>query len=166
MPRDTPPPVPHRRGHNAPAEDAPPEPKKPQLVYEAAPEVRDLKKEATRFMPTAVANKIKLAKGEGRLLEPEEFDKLEEEGYMRAEKEGKAAETEAEADLELDAFLSAQGVKDVAEKAVEAAVQEAEHGMMAAEAKGEMSGSAAEGKVAERKLHNVEIEEAEDDGYD
>ncbi|KAF2639200.1 hypothetical protein P280DRAFT_56102 [Massarina eburnea CBS 473.64] len=173
MPRDTPPPIPHRRGRNAPqTEDAPPEPKKPQLVYEAAPDVRDFLKEATRFMPTAVANKMKLAKGEGRLLEPEEFDKLKEEGYMNAPKEGETAEAGAEAkvemevaDPELDAFLATQGMSKAAEKAAEAAVEEAAHGMMAAEAEGEVTSPAAEGRVAEKKLHNVEIEEVEDDGY-
>ena len=74
MPRDTPPPIPRRHGQQALQEDdetAAPEPKKAQIVYEAAPQVRDFLKEATKFMPTAVANKMKLAKGEGRLLEPE-----------------------------------------------------------------------------------------------
>ncbi|KAF2712705.1 hypothetical protein K504DRAFT_464768 [Pleomassaria siparia CBS 279.74] len=87
MPRDTPPPLP-RRPHRFPhAEDAPPpEPKKAVLVYEAAPQVRDLRKEAVKFMPASVAQKMKLAKGEGRMLEPEEFDKLEREGYMNVAK--------------------------------------------------------------------------------
>ncbi|KAF2689355.1 hypothetical protein K458DRAFT_413643 [Lentithecium fluviatile CBS 122367] len=177
MPRDTPPPIPHRRGHGRDAyiEDAPPEPKKPTLVYEAAPQVRDLKKEAVRFMPAAVANKMKLAKGEGRLLEPEEFDKLKEEGYMREAKEkegkeGKDDEAEAqveaqppvEVDPELEAFLKAQGV-DSAEKAAEAAVQKAEYEMMAAEAQGEMTDLKSEGRIAEKKLHHVEMEEVQDE---
>jgi hypothetical protein len=169
MPRDTPPPIPHRRGHgrDSQAEDAPPEPKKPTLVYEAAPQVRDLRKEATRFMPAAVANKMKLAKGEGRLLEPDEFDKLKDEGYMREKKEGGTgteapAEAVAEADPELEAFLRSQAVH-AAEKAAEVAVQEAEYEMMAAEVEGEMVDLKSEGRIAERKLHQVELEEVEDE---
>lgn len=88
-------------------------------MYEAAPQVRNLMKEATRFMPTSVAQKMRLAKGEGRLLEPEEFDKLKEEGYMNEEKKDEDKKEEekkdvpAEADPELDAFLSSHGL-DVA----------------------------------------------------
>jgi hypothetical protein len=162
MPRDTPPPIPRRRGHDANAEEAPPEPKKAQIVYEAAPQVRDLLKEATRFTPTSVANKIKLAKGEGRLLEQDEYDKLKEEGYMNTKKEDPAVE----ADPELDAFLLSHGVEATAEKAAEAAVQEAEYGMIAAEAQGEIADLVSESRVAENKLRHVEIEEVEDDGYD
>jgi hypothetical protein len=165
MPRDTPPPIPHRRGQGRVphAEDARPEPKKPTLVYEAAPQVRDLRKEATRFMPAAVANKMKLAKGEGRLLEPEEFDKLKEEGYMREAKEGETKEqAPVETDPELESFLRSQAV-EVAEKVAEAAVQEAEFEMMAAEVEGEMIDLQSEGKIAESKLHQVEMEEVEDE---
>lgn len=88
MPRDTPPPMPRRHEKQSQTEEASdtPQPKKAQIVYEAAPQVRDFLKEATKFMPTAVANKMKLAKGEGRLLEPEEFDKLQDEGYMETKK--------------------------------------------------------------------------------
>ncbi|PVI07232.1 hypothetical protein DM02DRAFT_357170 [Periconia macrospinosa] len=161
MPRDTPPPIPNQRGKATQAEVAPPEPKKVQIVYEAAPQVRNLMKEATRFMPTAVAQKMKLAKGEGRLLEPEEFDKLKEEGYMN---EGKK-DVPAKADSELDAFLSAQGVDVAAKEAAEAAVQEAEHEMIAAEASGEIVDKESEAKTAENKLRQVEIEEVEDEDY-
>ncbi|CAI6255561.1 unnamed protein product [Periconia digitata] len=159
MPRDTPPPIPNQRGKADSTEDAAPEPKKVQIVYEAAPEVRNLMKEATRFMPTSVAHKMKLAKGEGRLLEPDEFDKLKEEGYMN---EGKKEVPPGE-DPELDALLSAHDIDVAASQAAEAAVQEAEHEMIAAEVKGEMVGKEAE--VAEKKLRNVEIEEVEDEGY-
>jgi hypothetical protein len=38
-----------------------------QTVYEAAPVIRDLRKESSRFIPAAVAEKMKRAKGEGVL---------------------------------------------------------------------------------------------------
>ncbi|KAF2131185.1 hypothetical protein P153DRAFT_212622 [Dothidotthia symphoricarpi CBS 119687] len=171
MPRDTPPPIPRRYQQHAQDDEAPTEPKKPTIVYEAAPQVRDLRKEATKFMPTAVANKLKLAKGEGRLLEPEEFDKLQEEGYMDkstadAETANEpTAEAQPETNDELDEFMRTQraSASDAAEKAVEAAVQEAEYDMMAAEVRGEIQGSRSQGSVAENKLRHVEIEEVEDE---
>lgn len=163
MPRDTPPPIPRHRGKSR-NDDAPEqqEPKKPTLVYEAAPEKRDFLKEATKFMPTAVANKMKLAKGEGRLLEPEEFDKLRDEGYMEPKKR---VEQKDDADDDIDKFLKAQSttVQEDVEQAADAMVQEAEHEMMAAEAAGQMQDVAAEATVAEKKLHHVEMEEVEDE---
>jgi hypothetical protein len=54
-----------------------------KTVYEAKPVIRDLKKEAvSAFMPTAVRMKIDKVKGQGGLLEPEEADRLEKEGYL------------------------------------------------------------------------------------
>jgi hypothetical protein len=161
MPKDTPPPIPRRQGRQGQTEDAPdaPEPKKAQIVYEAAPQVRDFLKEATKFMPTAVANKMKLAKGEGRLLEPEEFDKLQGEGYMEKKKPVE------EKDEELEALLRGQGTSAMvdAEQAAEAAVQEAEYEMMAAEAAGDIRNIASEAAVAENTLRHVEMEEVEDE---
>ena len=162
MPRDTPPPIPRQRNRQAQADDeeaAQPEPKKAQIVYEAAPQVRNFLKEATKFMPTAVANKMKLAKGEGRLLEPEEFDKLKEEGYMDSKKPA------VEPDEEMEALLRNHGTSTMveAEQAAEAAVQEAEYEMMAAEASGGMKGIQSEAAVAENKLRHVEMEEVADE---
>jgi hypothetical protein len=161
MPRDTPPPIPRRHGRQAQAEDgtAAPEPKKAQIVYEAAPEVRNFLKEATKFMPAAVANKMKLAKGEGRLLEPDEFDKLQDEGYMNTKKP-----VEEHVD-ELDAFVKGQSTSVMvdAEQAAEAAVQEAEYEMMAAEAAGDIRNISSEASVAENKLRQVQMEEVEDE---
>ncbi|RMZ74275.1 ww domain binding 11 [Pyrenophora seminiperda CCB06] len=163
MPRDTPPPIPQRyQARHAQAEDAPQEPKKATIVYEAAPQVRDLLKEATRFMPASVAQKVKLAKGEGRLLEPEEFDKLREEGYMD-EKKPRTAGKDAQEEDELDTFLKSTSAGEMAEKAAEAAVQEAEYDMMAAEVKGQMKGISKEAEVAENTLKRVQIEEVEDE---
>ncbi|KAK4236300.1 WW domain binding protein 11-domain-containing protein [Achaetomium macrosporum] len=104
MPRDTPPPIPKeildewyaKRRAKRSADRAPEtvqrEPEKPsapvvesKTVYEAKPVVRDLRKEAvSAFMPTAVRMKIEKSKGRAGLLEPEEADKLEKDGYLRA----------------------------------------------------------------------------------
>ena len=63
--------------------DLPPKPAASvQKVYESAPQVRDLRKEATqRFMPSVVKRKIDASKGKGRLLEEDEMERLEKEGY-------------------------------------------------------------------------------------
>ncbi|KAF2036415.1 hypothetical protein EK21DRAFT_106517 [Setomelanomma holmii] len=165
MPRDTPPPIPQQKGRQSQAEDTPiePEAKKAQIVYEAAPQVRDFIKEATRFVPTAVANKKKLAKGEGRLLELEEFDKLKEEGYL--DKKKPSEEPAEEKDEELESFLKSHGTTAAqdAEQAAEAAIQEAEYEMMAAEAAGGIKDIASEATVAENRLRHVEMEEVEDE---
>ncbi|KAK0723928.1 WW domain binding protein 11-domain-containing protein [Apiosordaria backusii] len=105
MPRDTPPPIPKeimdewyakrrakRNANQEPvAERAQSEkPTTPvvvesKTVYEAKPVIRDLRKEAvSAFVPTTVRMKIDKGKGKGGLLEPEEADKLEREGYLRA----------------------------------------------------------------------------------
>lgn len=93
MPRDTPPPIPRqprkrgeaerepeRRGpHALPSRPPAPEAKK---VYEAQPEIRDLRKEAVnKFIPAAVRMKQDSIRGQGKLLEPEEMDRLEKAGY-------------------------------------------------------------------------------------
>jgi hypothetical protein len=47
--------------------------------------VRDLRKEAvSAFVPTAVRMKLDKSKGQGGLMEPEEADRLEKEGYLKA----------------------------------------------------------------------------------
>ncbi|KAF2810051.1 uncharacterized protein BDZ99DRAFT_498263 [Mytilinidion resinicola] len=201
MPRDTPPPLPRRHvsrpdnnANDTPLGDPrlphvlPPKPVA-KIVYESAPQLRDLRKEATsKFVPTAVQSKLKLAKGgvQGRLLEPEELEKLEKEGYAAAGKAAEAGAQEAEhrlanravgkADMDLDAIEAeferelrdiemedARTVDRDAEGAAEAAVQEAEHLMIAAEAEGKIRDSKSEGHVAERQLRHVEIEEVEDE---
>ncbi|MCJ1278684.1 hypothetical protein MMC21_006501 [Puttea exsequens] len=54
-----------------------------KTTYESAPQVRDLRKEATRrFVPSVVKRKIEAGKGRGKLLlEEEEVEALEREGY-------------------------------------------------------------------------------------
>lgn len=62
-----------------------------QKVYESAPQVRDLRKEATqRFVPSVVKRKLDATKGKGRLLEEEEIEMLEREGYGGAVSGGTA----------------------------------------------------------------------------
>jgi hypothetical protein len=94
MPRDTPPPIPGqpRKAHALPAKPVPAAPA--QTVYSSAPQLRDLKKEATRFTPSAVAAQKARTKGQGKLLEPEEADRLEKAGYMAAQKAADAGEKE------------------------------------------------------------------------
>ncbi|KAH7176472.1 WW domain binding protein 11-domain-containing protein [Dactylonectria macrodidyma] len=105
MPRDTPPPIPkevldkwysERRARrnaemaarqqeegSAPKKDAPVV--EARTVYEAKPVVRDLRKEAVAaFVPTAVKMKMDKGQGQGGLMEPEEADRLEKEGYMKS----------------------------------------------------------------------------------
>ncbi|KAJ4230941.1 hypothetical protein NW759_002924 [Fusarium solani] len=104
MPRDTPPPIPKdvmdkwwaerraRRAAENPTRqdegDRPPKKEAPAVeaktVYEAKPIVRDLRKEAvSAFVPTAVKLKMNKGQGQGGLMEPEEADRLEKEGYLK-----------------------------------------------------------------------------------
>ena len=53
-----------------------------KVVYESKPVVRDLRKEAVAFVPAAVRVKMEKVKGIGGLLEPEEAEELERQGYM------------------------------------------------------------------------------------
>ncbi|KAL9624794.1 MAG: hypothetical protein Q9160_001149 [Pyrenula sp. 1 TL-2023] len=99
MPRDTPPPIPRPRrphGPDDPINDTqtrephalPPKPAiTPSIdnrtTYESAPQMRNLRQEAvSRFMPNVVRQKREVVKGPGKLLEPEEMDKLEQSGYI------------------------------------------------------------------------------------
>jgi hypothetical protein len=60
-------------------------PQEAKMVYESKPMVRDLQKEAVKaFVPMAVQMKMNRGKGKGGLLEPEEADRLEAEGYLKA----------------------------------------------------------------------------------
>lgn len=54
-----------------------------KTVYEAKPIVRDLRKEAVAFVPTVVRTKLDKGQGKGGLIEPEEADRLEQEGYLK-----------------------------------------------------------------------------------
>ncbi|KAI3394781.1 hypothetical protein diail_2250 [Diaporthe ilicicola] len=113
MPRDTPPPIPKDvmdrwwakrrarmnenknanleplgggndrggRGERQPSTSAPVAEAK--TVYESKPIVRDLRKEAVAFVPSVVRQKLDKTQGKGGLMEPEEADRLEKEGYLQ-----------------------------------------------------------------------------------
>lgn len=110
MPRDTPPPIPKdvmdkwyaerraRREAENPRPDAEDKQKREapvveaKTVYEAKPVVRDLRKEAvSAFVPTAVKMKMNKGQGQGGLIEPEEADRLEQEGYLKTAGRSSAA---------------------------------------------------------------------------
>jgi len=68
-----------------------------KTVYEAKPVIRNLQKEAvSAFVPAAVRAKIEKGKGQGGLLEPEEADQLEREGYLRPARHGSDASPPAD----------------------------------------------------------------------
>ncbi|KAI1299750.1 WW domain binding protein 11-domain-containing protein [Xylaria venustula] len=107
MPRDTPPPIPKavldewyskrrasrnandtplgdRAGRPSHQQESTPTPVEAKTVYEAKPAVRDLRKEAvSAFVPSAVQMKLAKSKGQSGLMEPEEADRLEKEGYLK-----------------------------------------------------------------------------------
>ncbi|KAI1114044.1 WW domain binding protein 11-domain-containing protein [Nemania sp. NC0429] len=71
------------RGRGQREGEAPPPPEA-KTVYEAQPMVRNLQKEAiSAFVPTTVQMKLDKSKGVGGLIEPEEADRLEKEGYLK-----------------------------------------------------------------------------------
>ncbi|KAK7740769.1 hypothetical protein SLS53_005237 [Cytospora paraplurivora] len=120
MPRDTPPPIPKevmdkwwakrraKRNTNANMEplggrndtggrgerqqSTPAPATETKTVYEAKPVVRDLRKEAVAFVPTVVRQKLDKTKGKGGLMEPEEADRLEKEGYLKPAGQAHGAE--------------------------------------------------------------------------
>jgi len=165
MPEDTPPPIPRefRRNlrdtnidHQEPDNKLPPKPAtvaETKQVYESAPQLRDLRREAVgRFVPDVVRRKQEAAKGgpSGRLVEPEEMDRLEAEGYLKTNHNkphgqvqgGSTGDAEAEAKRlaeEEARFLS------------ELEIQEAEGD----KASGQQSG--------QKPSRHVEIEEVEDE---
>lgn len=119
MPRDTPPPIPRQQRGRGPGATEETErrgphalPAKPPVaehktVYEAKPEIRDLRQEATnRFIPAAVRMKQDSIKGTGKLLEPEEIDRLEKAGYTAGPAPAKVMSQAGEASTSRDEQLS------------------------------------------------------------
>lgn len=53
-----------------------------KVVYEAKPQVRDLRKEAIRFLPGVVRAKVERGRGKGGLIGEEEVEGLERGGYV------------------------------------------------------------------------------------
>ncbi|KAK3706643.1 hypothetical protein LTR37_012652 [Vermiconidia calcicola] len=163
MPRDTPPPIPRaprakfvdpqigpdgkRVPHALPAKPVSAGPPA-RKVYSAAPQLRDLKKEAVKFMPAAVAAQKKRVKGEGRLLEPDEIDRLEKAGYYAAQKATEEAGLESRLEQVSSEVRAESGDVDVDE---EARRFEEEIGQMYPE-------------EAEKMPRGVAMEEVEDEG--
>ena len=130
MPRDTPSPIPHRKQNFNPPTTNPTTgansqeitgerslhslPSKPPILsskttYESAPALRNLRKEATNFVPAAVQRKLDTVKGTGgRLIEEEEMLALEAEGYVV----GALAPKETEATIGAKAMKEAKGMKE------------------------------------------------------
>lgn len=92
MPKDTPPPIPRssqprrnrhegeRQPHSLPQR---PDVAEVKTVYESAPVIRDLRQEAvSKFIPAVVQRQKEAIKGQGKLVEPEEMDRLEKAGYV------------------------------------------------------------------------------------
>lgn len=77
-----------------------------KTTYEAKPVIRDLRKEATSFVPAAVRMKLEKVKGLGGLVEPEEADVLERAGYL-----GKKASIDSGKRGEHSAVLTSRGVQ-------------------------------------------------------
>ncbi|KAK1836984.1 putative ww domain binding protein 11 protein [Podospora conica] len=70
----------------------PAQPMESKTVYEAKPVLRDLQKEAvSAFVPTVVKLKLDKVKGQSGLMEPEEADQLEREGYLKGQTRGGAS---------------------------------------------------------------------------
>jgi len=159
LPRDTPPPVPRQkrfqgdRGGNGAEKELPP----PQTTYSSAPVLRDLKQEVRRFVPSSVAQNLAKVRGGGRLVEPEEMERLERAGY---------------ADTRTSGPEKVEGVKEDAERDVEHISEEMEkeaefRAMM--EAAAEKSGAGlprgVQENVAERAARRVEMEEVVDEEF-
>ncbi|KAF7588681.1 hypothetical protein BBP40_005338 [Aspergillus hancockii] len=117
MPRDTPPPIP-RQYQKKREEDADAGPRGPhalptkppavesKTVYEAKPDIKDLRQEAIRkFVPVAVRAKQEAIRGQGKLLEPEEMDRLEKAGYNTGPSEAAERDGSGQPDDEIQRRL-------------------------------------------------------------
>ncbi|KAK3113764.1 hypothetical protein LTR53_008629 [Teratosphaeriaceae sp. CCFEE 6253] len=164
MPGDTPPPIP--REHYLDAADRPKGSRQPhglptkptaapQTTYSSAPQMRDLKKEAVRFMPSIVSQQRNRIKGHGRLLEPEEADKLEQSGYMAAQKAADEAALEARFE-QVSSEVRKEGMESTLDLDAEADRFEKElKEIYPEDAAAETTGSGAKG---------VQMEEVDDEG--
>ena len=105
MPRDTPPPIPRRHfdrrragpEQNESAVQSQQQAPAPttQVVYESKPVIRDLRKEAIGLVPSVVKRKLDAVRGglDQPLLEEDELDRLEKEGYGIPSHQSKTAST-------------------------------------------------------------------------
>lgn len=84
-----------------------------KTVYEAAPVIRDLRKEAvSAFVPTVVKMKMQKAEGVRGLVEPEEADRLEKEGYLAPASGEKGGQQEEERPLRDPRAVMMEEVED------------------------------------------------------
>lgn len=180
MPEDTPPPIPRefrrdfRHAHNnnnntqesgshhqAPP-PAGPAPVVVKTTYESAPQIRDLRKEAVgRFVPTVVRKKQEAAKGGGlgHLVEPEEMDRLESEGYARTHRETrKGSGTERDAEFDDAARLAEEEERFLRELGMQAT--DAGDGSRRQDHHIDVLADASEPQLPSR---HVEVEEVEDE---
>ena len=95
-----------------------------KTVYEAKPVIRDLRKEAVSFVPAAVRAKIEKGKGAGGLVEPEEADRLEKEGYLKSSRQ---ADGEKEKDRGDEDYPSQHGSRAVMMEEVDDEDRSEEH---------------------------------------
>jgi hypothetical protein len=135
MPKDTPPPLPrsHRRPPQHQGTDAnneplgvgqgtdrmalPAKPLQTQTTYTSAPQIRDLKLEAVkRFVPNIVRKKQQAVRGVGGLVEPEELDRLEMEGYGAGAGAKKDSALVVPADPEIPADTGGEEARRLAEE--------------------------------------------------
>lgn len=105
MPRDTPPPIPRPDLPHHTTHALPPKPGAPttqaKTVYSSGPKLRDFQKEAARFMPSSVMQQRARNKAaSGRLMEPEEADRMEQSSKDAARKAAEAADEEARLERE------------------------------------------------------------------
>ncbi|KAK1071134.1 hypothetical protein LTR74_003515 [Friedmanniomyces endolithicus] len=158
---DTDPETPRQSGADGPRQPhglpAKPVFEAPQTVYSSAPQLRDLKKEAVRFMPAVVSQQRNRLKGRaGRLLEPEEVEKLEKSGYVAAPKAAEEAAVEVKSEpvsgeVTRGGMLTAVGMDD---GALDEEARRFEEEMAKMEREG----------TEEVRGRGVQIEEVEDDG--
>ncbi|KAK4696947.1 hypothetical protein P7C71_g1057, partial [Lecanoromycetidae sp. Uapishka_2] len=127
-----------------------------KTTYESAPQVRDLRKEATqRFVPNAVKRKIDATKGRGgTLLEEEEVQKLEDEGYVNGARTKKTAVNDATEVL---------GGVDEDEREMQRKRLEEEEERFRKEMEMEMEMEVEEDEEVEVGPRGVQIEEVSDD---
>jgi hypothetical protein len=125
MPEDTPPPIPprHRRSQGvmpeeraseAPSKGEPERKLVVQTVYEGAAAIRDLRKEAVRMLPAAVKRKVEARRGAvgSRLLEEEELEELEREGYGPKDNKSTQARPETRTDTTMDGGAAPQSLEE------------------------------------------------------
>ncbi|KAI1614090.1 WW domain binding protein 11-domain-containing protein [Exophiala viscosa] len=172
MPEDTPPPIPRefrrnfRNADNAQQADTQlPSTAKPvpvaKTTYESAPQVRDLRKEAVnRFVPDVVRKKQEAAKGgpTGRLIEPEEMDRLEAEGYVRTEQERRGSAGPAGEDQPMPDEVDAKRLAEEEQRFLRELEMQDVEGMGE-----EDTGVGRDNSQPQKQNRHVEIEEVEDE---